>query len=164
MPKMNLNDFPQEVVLVEDRYPATLKEVTEYEKDYGDGPVSKLAWVFEVQAGEEAIDDSVDYEGEASGVYEIAAHTSFATGPNSNFAKLNFPAFVGEDWSGDTDDLIGKSCIVDVTSYETKGGQIRNVIEKVRLPKKGQKVAAAKKPTKRDPVELNEEDFDDIPF
>lgn len=160
MPKMNLNDFPQEPVLLEDRYPAVLKECTEYEKDYGDGPVSKIAWVFEVSADEDAIDPDVEYEEEPTGTYEIAAHTSFATGPNSNFAKLNFPAFVGEDWSGDTDELIGKECIVDVTSYETKGGQIRNVIEKVRVPKgKSKRTPATAAAAKEE-----EADFSDIPF
>jgi hypothetical protein len=167
MPQMNLNDFPQEVVLLEDRYPARLKEVTEYEKDYGDGPVAKLAWIFGVRADESAIDPNVEHEEEPSeaGVYEIAAHTSFATGPNSNFAKLNFPAFVGEDWSGNTDDLIGKECVVDVTSYKTKGGQIRNVIEKVRLPRQNKGGATGDKAAARARAEQEEaEDFDSIPF
>lgn len=156
MPQMN-TQFPQEAVLLEDRYPATLKECTEYEKDYGDGPVSKIAWVFEVQASDEAIDPDIDFEGDAQTgrPFEIAAHTSLATGPNSNFAKLNFPAWVGEGWSGDTDELIGREAIVDVTSYETKGGQVRNVIEKVRVPKKGRKTKAEKEEA---------EDFDSIPF
>lgn len=162
MPQLNANDYAQEIVLLEDRYPATLKEVTEYEKDYGDGPVAKLAWVFEVKADEEAIDPDVEAEEDPTGVYEIAAHTSFATGPNSNFAKLNFPAFVGEGWSGDTDELIGKECIVDVTSYETKGGQTRNVIEKIRDAQKGKGKAASIKSTKANAA--NEADFNEIPF
>ena len=159
MPQMNTS-FPQEPVLLEDRYPATLKECTEYEKDYGDGPVSKIAWVFKVQASEEAIDPDVEFEGdaEADRPFEIAAHTSLATGPNSNFAKLNFPAWVGDDWSGDTDELIGREAIVDVTSYETKGGQVRNVIEKVRVPK------ASKKGRQAKAEEEEAEDFDKIPF
>lgn len=158
MPQMNTS-FPQEPVLLEDRYPAVLKECTEYEKDYGDGPVSKIAWVFEVQASEDALDPDVEFEGDAQAdkPFEIAAHTSLATGPNSNFAKLNFPAWVGEDWSGDTDELIGREAIVDVTSYETKGGQVRNVIEKVRVPKKRGK--AAEKAAREEA-----EDFDKIPF
>ncbi|MEJ7873338.1 MAG: hypothetical protein WKF67_13850 [Rubrobacteraceae bacterium] len=159
---MNMNDFAQEVVLLEDRYPAKLKEVSEYTKDYGEGPVQKLAWVFAVSAAEDAIDPEVEYEVDLTGVYDIAAHTSFATGPNSNFAKLNFPAFVGEDWSGDTDDLIGKSCIVDVTSYETKGGQTRNVIEKIRSPK--DKAKSKKKAPASDPIEIVEADFDESAF
>lgn len=157
MPKMNTG-FAQEPVLVEDRYPATLKECTEYEKDYGEGPVPKVAWVFDVEAPEGAIDPDIEYEGgpPEDGIFEIAAHTSLATGPNSNFAKLNFPAIVGENWDGDTDSVIGTKCLVDVTSYETKGGQIRNVIEKVRKPKKGktQRTAAEKE---------EEEDFDQLP-
>ncbi len=159
MPQMNTS-FPQEAVLLEDRYPATLKECTEYEKDYGDGPVSKIAWVFAVKASEEAMDPDVEFEGDAnaSEPFEIAAHTSLATGPNSNFAKLNFPAWVGEAWSGDTDEIIGKEAVVDVTSYETKGGQIRNVIEKVRVPKK----AAGGRKSKAEQEE--EADFADIPF
>jgi hypothetical protein len=163
MPKMNLNDFPQEPILVEERYPAVLKEVTEYEKDYGEGPVSKLAWVFEVTATEDSLDPDVQHEEEFTGTVDIAAHTSMATGPNSNYAKLNFPAFVGEGWDGDTDNLIGKEAVVDVTSYETKGGQIRNVIEKVRLPK-GKAPKKAKSPgTAKDDVVIDESDFADIP-
>lgn len=162
MPQLNTNNHAQEVVLLENRYPATLKEVTEYEKDYGDGPVPKLAWVFEVEADESAINPDVDTEEDPTGIYEIAAHTSFATGPNSNFAKLNFPAFVGEDWSGDTDDLIGKWCVVDVTSYETKGGQTRNVIEKVRQPQKSAQKSNRRPMAKTDAA--NEEDFNKIPF
>ena len=120
--------------------PAVLKECTEYEKDYGEGPVSKIAWVFGVKASEDAIDTDVEFEGDAQAgkPFEIAAHTSLATGPNSNFAKLNFPAWVGEGWDGDTDSLIGKEAVVDVTSYETKGGQVRNVIEKVQSSEEGQ--------------------------
>lgn len=171
MPIMNTG-FPQEVVLLEDRYPAILKECTEYEKDYGDGPVSKIAWVFSVKASEEAIDPDIEYgEGEVSPThtYEVAAHTSLATGPNSNFAKLNFPAWVGDDWNGDTDELIGREAVVDLTSYETKGGQVRNVIEKVRVPKKGStKAKANATKTKADATAKAEreeaEDFDKIPF
>lgn len=157
MPQMNMGDFPQEIVLLEDRYPAKLKECTEYEKDYGEGPVQKIAWIFEVEANEDAIDPDVDSSEEHTGVYEVAAHTSLATGPNSNFAKLNFPAFVGEGWSGDTDDLLGRECVVDVTSYQTVGGQTRNVIEKLRLPKK------AKYTSKKAEAE-EAEDFSSIPF
>jgi hypothetical protein len=160
MPKMNTG-FPQEPILLEDRYPAVLKECTEYEKVYkeNEGPVQKIAWVFEVTASEAAIDTDVEFEGdaEADRPFEIAAHTSLATGPNSNFAALNFPAWVGEGWDGDTDSLIGKEAIVDVTSYETKGGQVRNVIEKVRVPKKSAK--ASKKAEQEEA-----EDFDKIPF
>jgi hypothetical protein len=157
-PKMNTG-FPQEPILLEDRYPAVLKECTEYEKDYGEGPVSKIAWVFEVNASEDAVDTDVEFEGEteAGRPFEIAAHTSLATGPNSNFAKLNFPAWAGEGWDGDTDSLIGKEAIVDVTSYETKGGLVRTVFEKVRVPKKSAK--ASKKAEQEEA-----EDFDKIPF
>ena len=162
MPQMN-QGFPQEPILLEDRYPGTLKECTEYEKDYGEGPVSKIAWVFAVAASKDAIDPDIEFEGDAQAnkPFDIAAHTSLATGPNSNFAKLNLPAWVGEGWDGDTDSLIGREAVVDVTSYETKGGQVRNVIEKVRVPKKG-KGAKAGAPTKAEKEES--EDFDKIPF
>ncbi len=162
-PTMNMSgDFPQEAVLIEERYPAKLHSVEEYERDYGDGPVAKLAWLFEVEATADDIDPDIDYEGEVPEVFEVAAHTSFATGPNSNFAKLGFPSLVGEDWTGNTDDLIGKRCIVDVTTYEGRDGKIRNVIEKVRPPKKAGGGASAKKKTKV--PDVDESDFDDIPF
>lgn len=177
-PMMHPGSFPQEPILFEERYPATLKEVVEYEKDYGEGPVPKLAWIFLVQAKEDDVDDSIPFEGDLSedSLFEIAAHTSFATGPNSNFAKLNFPVLTGESWSGDTDELIGKACIVDVTSFETKGGQQRNVVEKIRAPKKNQNPAKienranggeqAKKQRKVNAkADVEEEnDFADIPF
>lgn len=160
---MNTGTFPQEPVLLEDRYPAKLLRVEEYEKTYDGETVPKLAWIFGVKADDSAIDPDIEYEAEREGLLEIAAHTSFATGPNSTFTKLGFPAFVGDDWDGNTDSLIGKTCIADVTNYETKGGQTRNVIEKVRPQKKG-KGKTEPSASKRDPVDPNEEDFDDIPF
>ena len=62
-----------------------------------------------MQASEDAIDTDIEFEGDAQAdkPFDIAAHTSLATGPNSNFAKLNFPAWVGDGWDGDTDSLIG---------------------------------------------------------
>jgi hypothetical protein len=162
VPKLNLNEFAQEPVLIEDRYPATLKEVTEYERDYGEGPVPKIAWVFEVEAPDSAIDPDVEHDGEPTGTYEIAAHTSFATGPKSTFGRLGLRAWAGDDWSGETDDLLGNEAIVDVTSYSTKGGQTRNVIERVRVPKGGKaKVASGVKRTAQEEEDI---EFSDIPF
>lgn len=162
MPKMNTGSFPQEPVLLEDRYPATLKECTEYEKDYGEGPVEKIAWIFDVTASEDAIDPDVKYESSVSDSYEVAAHTSKATGKNSTFARLNLGAWAGEGWDGDTDSLIGKEALVDVTSYQTVGGQTRNVIEKVRPAKKVKGAPTGK--SKKAEITIDESDFEDIPL
>lgn len=164
MAKMNQNEFGQEPVVVEDFYPAELKETTEYQKDYGDGPVDKVAWVFKITASADALDPDVEPDEEFTGELDVAAHTSLATGPKSNFAKLGLPVLAGEDWDGDTDSLIGSTCEVYVESYETKGGQFRNVISKIRIPK-GKKAAkgkgkAAEKARKDEKAEA--EDFDGI--
>lgn len=159
MPKMNSGESAQEPVLVEDFYPAYLKEVTEYQKDYGDGPVEKLAWVFEVTADEDALDPEVEPEEAFTGSVDVAAHTSLATGPRSNFAKLNLPAFAGADWDRDTDSLIGRECSVYVESYETKGGQTRNVVSKIKVSKK---TTAARKKKAEAKVEETERDFENI--
>lgn len=167
MPKIETG-FPQEPVLIEDRYPATLKDVQEYTSIYEGVESQRLAWIFDVVADEDAIDDSIEIEIEGyefSGHFEVARHTSFATGPKSNMRPL-LEALVGEvPQKLDTDDLIGLPCIVDVTSYETKGGQIRNVIEKVRPPKKGQQRGRPKSPAlPSGAADVDESDFDDIPI
>lgn len=168
MPKMNMDtDFVTEPVVFEETYAARLKEVNQYEKDYGEGPVKKLAWVFAAKVSEEDIDDKVEYEAEFDGAIEVAAHTSYATGKNSKFTQLGINKFAGEDWDGDTDTLIDKDCMIDIVQYKSASGDIRNGVDKVRPAKKGkgggsrgQSSTAAKK----DPIALNEEDFDDIPF
>jgi hypothetical protein len=160
MPKMNSGDATQEPVLVDDFYPGFLKEVTEYQKDYGDGPVDKLAWVFEVTADESALDEDVEPEEPFTGTVDVAAHTSLATGPRSNFAKLNLPAFAGADWDRDTDSLIGRDCEVYVESYETKGGQTRNVVTKVKVSKK---TAKARKQKAEAELAETEKEFENIP-
>jgi hypothetical protein len=155
---MNVKEFGQEPVLVDDFYPARLVKITEYQKDYGQGPVDKLAWVFRATASEDALDPDVEPEEEFIGSVEVAAHTFLATGPKSKYAQLNLPAFVEASvdgtWDGDTDPLVGKECEVYVESYETKGGQTRNVVTKVRLPRKKARAALKKA----------EEDFEDIAF
>jgi hypothetical protein len=174
-------EYPQDAVILEGQYPATLKECTEYEKNYGDGPVPKVAWIFGVQADEEAVDDDVelgeDVEIPSDYVFEIAAHTSLATGPNSNFAKLNLPAWVGSDWDGDTDGLLGKKALVDVDQFtRSSDGKTQNVISKIREPRKSRRgrkskdeeLEAAKDDeggeNKEPEVEVDESDFEDIPM
>lgn len=164
MPQMNEGgEYRQEPILLEERYPATLHSIEEYERDYGDGPVQKLAWIFKVEAGEDAVDPDVEYEEDFTGVFEVAAHTSLATGDTSNFSKLGFWALAGEDWDYDTDALIGRECIVDVTSYEKKNGMTSNVVEKVRAPKKAKATAGRTRKTEEAKKE-EEADFENFPF
>jgi hypothetical protein len=172
MPEIKTS-YPQEPVLLEDRYPATLKEVSEYTATYEGKETEKLAWIFDVEAPEDAIDPDVEIEiedWEYSGKFEVARHTSYATGPKSNLRPL-LEALLGEvPKKLNTDDLIGLPAMVYVVSYETKGGQTANVIEKVSPPKKEQKAGKPKTKTQAQKIEeaknadIDESDFDDIPF
>lgn len=161
MPKMNTESFTKEPVLEADLYPAELVEVNEYEKDYGEGPVQKLAWVFKVTASKDAVEE--DPEGTFDGTVEIALHTSYATGKNSKFKSTGLKDVVPEDWDGDTDSLIGMEVTADVVQFKGQDGSLRNGIDKVRPPKKGKKAKAAPKNGKDD-VTIDESDFEDIPL
>ena len=161
MPKLNMDsDFAREPVLLEETYPGTLKEVKEYQKDYGDGPVDKLAWVFAVEATEADVDPDVDFDGDFSGEVEIAAHTSWATSKKSKFFQIGLAKFAGESWDGDTDSLVGNACLLDVVQYKDGNGDVRNGIDRVKPPKKRKVKAGASKKG----VEIDESDFEDIPF
>ncbi len=155
------NDFEKEAVLLEETYSATLKEVKEYERDFGEGPVQKLAWLFEINASEDDLDEDVEYEAEFNGTIEVAAHTSFATGRNSKFTQIGLARFAGEEWDGDTDSLIGNACLLDVVQYKTQSGEVRNGVDRVKPPKKA-KAAAKGKASKAE--EEEEADFEKIPF
>lgn len=159
-PSMNMTSYEKEPVLEEDKYPATLKEVNEYERDFGEGPVAKLAFIFDVSADASAVEE--DPEGKFDGTVEIALHTSFATGKNSKFVSSGMAGLVPEGWDGDTDALIGLKAMADVVQYEGRDGDTRNAIDRVRPPKKAKAASAAK--SKPAPVEANEADFEDLPF
>lgn len=157
MPQMKQSSFPQYAVLVDGNYPAKLLRVEPYTKTYDGVETEKLRWIFGVKADESAIDPDIEYEAEREGeLFEVAAYTSYATSESSNFYKNGFPSVVPEDWNGDTDNLLGLECTGRVTSYE-KDGSFNNVIDKITKPKKSRKKAP-------EPVETEEEDFDDIPF
>lgn len=172
MPGLSESTYPQGPVLVDGLYPITLKEVKEYTKTYDGKDSDRLAWIFDVEADESAVDDSIEIEDDDykfSGHFEIAAHTGVTKSKkaNSNWAKLNMDVIVPEDCKN-TDDLIGVEAIGYVSSYEGNDGLTKNTIEKISKPKEG-KTAGKSNPVsntanKRDPVDLNEEDFNDIPF
>lgn len=168
MPIMNTDsDFEKDAVLLDETYPAVLKEVKQYQRDYGEGPVEKLAWIFEVTATEDDIDPDVEYEAEFTGKVELAAHTSYSTGRNSNFLSLGLDKFAGDDWDGDTDSLVGRECRVDVEQYKVRDtGEVRNGVGKVKPAKKkaGAGARGSSNPSKREPIEIDESDFADIPF
>lgn len=132
-----------------ERYPATLKGFGEFEGQYG----KQLVWQF-----------VVDDDGES---VEAAGFTSYSMAngeKKSNLIKYS-EALLGElPDEFDLDDLIGKSCRVDVSNYtsstrKTEDGTpiVKNKVTKVLPPKKGQKAS-------KEDVDLNEKDFEDIPF
>lgn len=143
-------------VLLKGLYPAKLKKVEPYEGKLKDGStVSKLAWVFQVKANDDDVDEDIEFEGELTGFYEVAAHTYLARGDGSKFAELGFSRIIEPNWTGNTDDVIGTNAQVFVSRYEKSNGFTNNVINDVdRPPKKG----------KAEPVADDSEDFSDIPF
>lgn len=166
MPGLSESTYAQGPVLVDGLYPIKLEDAKEYTKTYDGKESERLAWIFDVRAEEDAVDDSVtieDEDYEFDGHFEIAAHTGKKKSKkaNSNWAKLDMDVMVPEDCKN-SDDVIGWEGIGYVSSYEASDGLTKNTIEKIRPAKKGK---ASKSPaTKAAPVELNENDFDDIPF
>lgn len=165
MPGLSESTYPQGPVLVDGLYPIKLKDAKEYTKTYDGKESDRLAWIFDVAAEEDAVDDSIEIEDEEykfDGHFEVAAHTGVTKSdkPNSNYAKLNMGLIVPDDCKN-TDEVIGVEAIGYVSSFVASDGLTKNTIEKISLPKKGKGKAPA---TKAAPVELNENDFDDIPF
>ena len=139
MPGLKESTYPQGPILADGYYPATLKEVTEYTKTYDGKESPRLAWIFDVEADEEAIDDAVEIEDEEytfDGTFEIAAHTGInkSKAANSNWHKLSMSTIVPDDCKN-TDDVIGAKCIVNVSSYVGEDNMHKNTIEKIRPPK-----------------------------
>lgn len=167
MPKINESSYSQGPILVDGLYPIKLKKVEEYTKTYDGKETNRWAWVFDVQADESALDDSVEVEiegWEPSGHYEVAAHTGTtrSTKANSNWAKLGMDVIVPANVE-DTEDLIGVEGTGFVSSFEAADGLTKNTIEKIRPAKKGKKKETVPA-SKKDDVEINEQDFDVIPF
>lgn len=55
--------YPQEPVIVDGIYSATLKDAVTYAaKDFDGNDIQKLAWTFDVEAPEDALDDDVETE------------------------------------------------------------------------------------------------------
>ena len=162
MPGLTESTYPQGPVLVDGYYPATLVEVKEYTKTYDGKETDRLAWVFDVEAPEDAMDDSVEVEDEEwsyDGHFEIAAHTGTnkSKKPNSNWHKLQMSTIVPDDCR-DTDEVIGAKCVVNVSSFVSDDNMTKNTIEKIRPAKKGKAKAAAKAQAE------NDAEIDDLPF
>lgn len=135
--------YPQGPVLIDGYYPATLAAVNKYTKVYDGKETPRLAWIFDVEAKESAVDDSIEIEDEAyvfHGHFEVAAHTGQKKSKqaNSNWHKLSMSTIVPDDCK-ETDELIGTKCVVNVSSYESDDGLIKNTVEKVRPPKSSKK-------------------------
>lgn len=166
MPEIAESTYPQGPVLVDGYYPATLKEVKEHTKIYDGREATRWAWIFDVEADQDAIDDSVkieDAEYVYDGYFEIAAHTGSkrTTKENSNWFKLDMDVIVPEGLKH-TDEVLGAKCIVNVSSFTAKDGTVKNTIEKIRPPKKGK--GSDKKTKQMKAEEQAEVDFDDLDF
>lgn len=155
-------------------YPGNLAEVVEYTKTYEGKETPRYAWVFDVQAGDDALDPDIDIEVDdwkPDGHYEIAAHTGVTKSQkaNSNWQKLDMGVLVPDNVRN-TDEVLGAPCMLFVSSFVGSDGLTKNTIEKVRKPRKGQKWTkpgedAPDEPSESSAAESEEEkDFADIPF
>lgn len=132
-------DVKAEQTLEDGTYPATLLSIEERDTVHGE----RLLWKFEVT-----------HEGQR---LEKDGWTSMSNSERGNLVKWAGAILGSVGESLDTDDLIGKPCTVVIETYEDKDGNERDKVKNVKAPKKGQK-------GKPEPVEENEEDFDEIPF
>lgn len=171
MPKIKDSSYPQGPVLVDGYYPASLKEVKEYTRTYENGTSDRLAWVFDVEAGEDAIDENVEIMIEdfvPDGHYEMAAHTGAnrSTKQTSRWKQIELDTIVPEDCT-DTDEIVGSRCMVAISSYrDEKDGLVKNSIDKIRPPRAGKAKAVTGGSAKKKDAEIgvDESDFDEIPF
>lgn len=130
MPQLNVGRY-QRPVLLEGKYTGTLVRVTDYTRTYKDGPVTKLAWIFEVDASQDDIDPDIDYAVEFAGKVEVVASTYEAVGPNSKFAKMGFDSIKPEGWKGHTDEMLGTQATLIVDTYQKNNGEWANGVERV---------------------------------
>lgn len=141
----------QGTVLEPDIYPAKLTGFGETEGQYG----KRLVWQFDV----------ADTEGE---VVEAAAFSSYSMADGkkqSNLIKWTKALLGGEipEDGVDLDNLKGLECRVDIDNYTKENGITKNKVTDVRSPKKAAK-GKKKEAAKPAEVDVNEKDFEDIPF
>jgi hypothetical protein len=141
-------------VLEPDIYPAVLTGFGEMEGQFG----PRIVWQFEVE-----------HEGQKIEAAGFTSH-SMADGEKKSNLILWSRALNGGELPADTDDLVGMPCRVDIDNYTKKeSGIVKNKVTSVRPAKKvkGESSAPAKgkaPQSGKSDVELNEEDFDSIPF
>lgn len=139
-------------VLDPDLYPAVLTGFGEHDSQWG----PRMVWQFEIE-----------HEGT---VYEAAAFTSYsmANGKMKSTLIKWSEILLGElPEEFDTDELIGLPCRVDIENYTKENGITKNKAVAVKPAKKGQKGKAKKEAAPangKEEVDLNSEDFDDLPF
>jgi hypothetical protein len=133
-----------ETILEDGWYPATIGEVEEKDTKFGE----RLMVPFDVDPGDDTVVD-------------ITAFISFSDHPKSNVVKWGKALF--GDRAFDTDEFTGLNCEVFVEEGEDADGQPKNFIRKVRPPKAATANGKAKEKG-ADDVDLNEADFDEIPF
>lgn len=138
-------------ILEPDVYPATVTGFGEYEGGKF-GP--QIVWQFEVEHDGEAV--------------EAAGFTSFkfTVGKMKSKAVKWYEAITGDEFPDEEFDLeehlVEMPCRVDIENYTKESGITKNSVVGVKPAKKGQKEAA---PTNgKEEIDLNSEDFDDLPF
>lgn len=151
-------DFQMDVRLEEilplGEYQAELEKVEVKDTTFGE----RLMWTFVVQTREGT-------------EQEVVGFTSMSPSTRAN-AYLWASALMGEinpktGWG--PDDVQGKKCLLALDVAEDSKGAERNKVVRVKAPKadapKGAGGSKAGKSNKKvEEVDLNEEDFDDIPF
>lgn len=153
--KIKKNEFVDEQGTVLDegeRYPAVVSGFGEIsEGQYG----PRLVWQFEIQTD----------EGE---MVEAAAFSSYsmASGKKKSNLIAWTEAILGDipDEGLELDDLIGKPCRVDISTYTKDNGIVKNKVTNVLPPKKGQKGKKVQASQETQKADSESDDFESIPF
>jgi hypothetical protein len=137
---------PKREEIIEDGwYPATIGDVEERETKFGD----KLLFPFEVDAGE-------------TGVVAIDAWLTLSDHPKANLVKWGKQLFGDREF--DTDEFTDKTVEVFVEEGENNDGEPKNFVRKLRPLSTEEEAPTKKSKGKKEEVEIDESDFDDIPF
>lgn len=136
----------KETIIKDGWYPAEIGEVEERETKFGD----KLLVPFEVDDGD-------------GGVVAIDAWISPSDHPKSNCVKWAKQLFGDREF--DTDEFTGQKVEAFVEEGETQDGESKNYVRKLRPLQASEATGKAKKGGgKKEKVEIDESDFEDIPF
>jgi len=108
------------------------------------GETPRLAWIFDVESREGDIDDSMRdrNRGLSSAVTSDAAHTGVLKSRGQLQLGQSMDKLVGEGIV-DTDELIGKKCVVNVSSFEGRRRADEELYEQNPAGQKGQRRGGA---------------------